>query len=212
MPESREATTAEGCQAQWEHAKTVWAAEEENARRLATRKALIVGIPLAFAALAGNAGGPARRVMHGLIAREVSAWICLLLAVIAAWHVVHILVWALPIRQSAPLQRGCISEGLNPIPTGADRDQVRRSVAEFLELDPRQAMVHSTTRVLETAHELNRANEQQHVRLQRALECVSNALLTCAIAVVPYLLIDRSYDSPEAPSHEREQPESDAGR
>ncbi|MCA8980629.1 MAG: hypothetical protein H6831_04445 [Planctomycetes bacterium] len=173
-----------------EHARAAWRAEEENARRHATRKALIVGIPLAATALSGALAEPSQVVFASMARSELRGWGCFLLSIITVYHVAQVLIRALPVRPASyDGSHRSVSEGLNPVPVDADRAKAEQAVDEFIGCSDAMAKSIAISRTLLAAHELHKANERTNTRLQSALESVSQAFGTFIVAAILYFLI-----------------------
>lgn len=172
--------------AHWEHARLVWHAEEENARRLATRKALVIGVPLAVVALSSSLAGPAGVVLEGLRTGNGLSIASAVFAGLSMLSLVVVLVVAFPIRRAGWKSNRSSSGNMIPIRSATDPGRTVRDLEEFLELDTADARKDAVVRVLRAADDLNRANERLNLRLQTALEYVFWALLTFLLAGMAY--------------------------
>jgi len=172
-------------------AKFVWATEEENARRLATRKALIIGVPLTFAAFSRSLAGAADAVVRGCWEGAWPARLSLLFAAVSIIYLFRVLKEAFPIRPRQAYRPA--SFALSPI---RSEESAETDLKDFMQLDEPAARAVSAARILQGANGLYAANNRLGGRLQTALDHVLTALLACLISGVCYMSMEPSADKP----------------
>lgn len=170
-----------------EHAIRCWHAEEENARRIAGRKALLVGVPaglLAFAgAQAGRIGALLGQALDPAYEHRPLAWFAL--ATLAAGLVCFLasVALAIGVRRSAIARTRPASRHLHPTSAHALRD--------FAEADSRGARELAFTRTIAAARGLLESNCDVEQRLFMAGGWLVSGVLFCFLALVAYAWLAR---------------------
>jgi hypothetical protein len=170
-----------------EHAIRCWQAEEENARRIAGRKALLVGVPAGLLAFAGARAdrigellGWALDAHHG---QRALAWFALLLLAAGLSCFLASAALAIGVRRSALARTRPASRHLHPISAQALRD--------FAEADAQGARELAFTRTIAAARGLLESNCDVEQRLFMAGGWLVSGVLFCFLALVAYAWLAR---------------------
>ena len=163
------------------YALEVWKSEEENARRLGSKKALVAGFPGAILALVGLTGDQGQHVVAAMRSASVMAWLSAIFFAFALYSLVRSVARALGVRSSGVPIEPPASFDLHP----EDDDCLARLVAR----DEEDVRLEASVRLFAAAGRLRDSNQDLSEALQRALEWLLAGILFLVAAFVSYIFL-----------------------
>ena len=163
------------------YALEVWKSEEENARRLGSKKALVAGFPGAILALVGLTGDQGQTVVAAMGGASTVAWLSAFFFALALFSLVRSLARALGVRPAgAPLEPPA-SVALHP-----EDDE---SLAGLVASDQDDVRLEAAVRLFAAAGHLRASNQDLSEALTRALEWLFAGILFLVAAFVSYIFV-----------------------
>ncbi len=163
------------------YALEVWKCEEENARRLASKKALVAGLPGGILAIVGLTGDQGRAVVAAMAGTSLPAWLSALFFALGLFSLVRSVFRALGVRPAGTPAEPAATIGLHPVD---DED-----LAHLVAADQDEVRLEAAVRLFAAAGRLREVNQALSEALQRALEWLLAGILFLVAAFVFYVFV-----------------------